>query len=247
MTTESVGARLAHRFTSAWLSDLDAETATPELVPARLARACVEVLPVSAAGLSLINGDFRIPLGASNETAALAERLQFSQGEGPCLDAALHHRMTTSRAPEIAQRWPALAVDMFAHTPYRAIVSLPLHPTISGAVDFYLEDDDALHGIDIEDASVICDQVAAGLRLAQIEGGAWPAVNEVALPAWLTAPSVRDRMAVWVAIGMVMHSREVSSGDALALLRAHAFSHGLDLDATAAQLSKGTISPEDFV
>jgi hypothetical protein len=246
MTIEPAGAGLAERFTTAWLSDLDQETAIPELLPARLARACVSVLPVAAAGLSLVNDDFRVPLGASDDTAALAERLQFSQGEGPCLEAALHQRLSTSRAAEIADRWPALAAELFAHTPYRAIVSLPLRPTIAGAADFYLEDDDALHEINIEDAAVITEQVAAALRLAQLQSGPWEPVNGMALPTWLTSSGTRDRMAVWVAMGIVMHGEDLNSADALALLRAYAFGHDLDLDATAAQLVHGGLTVEDL-
>jgi hypothetical protein len=125
-------------------------------------------------------------------------------------------------------------------------VSLPLHPTIAGAADFYLEDDDALEAINIEDAAVITDQVAAALRLAQVESSPWEPVDGMALPPWLTSSGTRDRMAVWVAMGIVMHGADINSADALALLRAYAFGHNLDLDATAAQLVHGGLSVEDL-
>src|ERR1700710_712461 len=101
-------ADLGHRFRAAWVEG-DAQTAVAELLPVRLARACVAVLPVSGAGLSVIDDSFRVPLGASDETATTAERLQFTTGEGPCLDAARSGRMVVTRGEEISRRWPRFA------------------------------------------------------------------------------------------------------------------------------------------
>ncbi len=56
----------------------------PELLPERLARACARVLPVDGAGISLFFAeDRRLPLGASDHPASIAERMQFTAGEGP--------------------------------------------------------------------------------------------------------------------------------------------------------------------
>src|SRR3954471_8525889 len=77
------------RFRRAWGSQQGGEDAGPELLPTRLTRACLAVLPAAdGAGLSLLDNDFRVPIGATDDVAALAERLQFTIGEGPCLDAA---------------------------------------------------------------------------------------------------------------------------------------------------------------
>src|SRR3954447_10060986 len=56
----------------------------PELLPSRLMRSCVQVLPVAGAGVSVFT---RGAGGASDDSAVLAERLQFTVGEGPCLAA----------------------------------------------------------------------------------------------------------------------------------------------------------------
>jgi hypothetical protein len=67
----------------------------PELLPTRLMKAAAAVLPVAAAGISIfISSGHRVPLGASDDTAALAERLQFTSGEGPCLSAHATNRAT---------------------------------------------------------------------------------------------------------------------------------------------------------
>ena len=49
---------VADQFLAAWSAIHDPATAGPELLPVRLARACVAVLPVDGAGLSVLNGDF---------------------------------------------------------------------------------------------------------------------------------------------------------------------------------------------
>src|SRR3954454_22995239 len=64
------------RFKSA-LAASAAELAGPELLPERLARAAVAVMPIDGAGISLFfAGDRRLPLGASDDQSAEAERLQ---------------------------------------------------------------------------------------------------------------------------------------------------------------------------
>src|SRR4051794_3898045 len=60
----------------------------PELLPNRLATACAAVLPVDGVGICLFDSTgIRIPVGASDDVVASAERLQFTAAQGPCLDA----------------------------------------------------------------------------------------------------------------------------------------------------------------
>jgi hypothetical protein len=53
-------------------------------------------------------------------------------------------------------------------------------------------------------------------------------------PSWLDAPSARSRALVWQAVGMANVGLELTTPDALTLLRAHAYGHGTDLDTVAA-------------
>lgn len=131
---------LARRFRAAWADGPDHGTAIPELLPVRLAKACVQVLPVAGAGLSLLNHDFRVPVGASDEVASCAERLQFTQGEGPCLDAARKSRITIADADEIEQQWPSFAAEFLQHTPYQGAICIPLNlaPEMLGALDLFV-------------------------------------------------------------------------------------------------------------
>lgn len=55
-------------------------------------------------------------------------------------------------------------------------------------------------------------------------------------PAWLDSPAAERRSVVWQAMGFLNAGLGLTSTDALALLRAYAYSHGRDLDALAAQV-----------
>src|ERR1700712_1960277 len=147
---------VGHRFRQAWIHG-DTATANPELLPVRLARACVAVLPVTGAGLSLLNDDFRVPLGASDDAAETAERLQFTQGEGPCLNAARSGRVVIAQAEQIEPRWPAFGEQFFQQTPFRAAISIPLPLTADqrGALDLYLNDADQVEQVSLAAVTII--------------------------------------------------------------------------------------------
>ena len=108
--------------------------ARPELLPVRLARACQRVLPVAGVGISMFGTDeIRIPIGASDDDAAVAERLQFTAAEGPCLDAHALARSVLATETFIAQRWPDFYTGLVARTPFRAIAAIPWPATLKGA------------------------------------------------------------------------------------------------------------------
>lgn len=94
---------------------------------ARVARICVELLPVDGASVSLIFGpDRRETLFASNEVVAGIEALQFGLGEGPCFEAArLRSPVLISdlRATTVTA-WPIFAAEA-ADRPIGAIFAFP--------------------------------------------------------------------------------------------------------------------------
>jgi hypothetical protein len=238
---------VAERFQSAWTGADDVSTTNAELLPVRLARACVEVLAVDGAGLSLMQDDFRVPLGASDETASLAERLQFTQGEGPCLTAALERRSIAVDSDAIERRWPVFARELMTRTPYRALLSLPLALSAgtSGALDLYVVTETNLGAVSLADAATVADGIVHTLRLAEETTGASRWTDEP-YPAWLEGPTTGERRLVWVATGMVMTALDMAAADALDVLRGYAYGHDTVLDDVAAALVDGTLSPEQL-
>jgi hypothetical protein len=222
------------------------DAAGPELLPVRLSRAAASVLAVDAAGFSVLDGDFRVPLGASDEIASLAERLQFTQGEGPCLDAARRGRALVADAEELSRRWPVFAHEFLARTPFRGIMALPLAITdkTPGALDLYVTDVADLRSVPLADATVVADCIVEALDFAAPVVPANIEVDELPdpVPTWLVGPSAQYRRLVWLAMGMAMSKFGVSAPDALALLRAHAYGHDTVLDEVAAELVHGTLT-----
>lgn len=234
---------ISAEFRAAWAHDPDQRTAHPELLPVRLARACVQLLPVEAAGLSLMSDAFRVPLGASNETATVAERLQFTQGEGPCLDAASTGQLSVSGPGDLEQRWPSFARELFTRTPYRSIICLPLalEPDTRVALDLYVEDPVQVESLNLAELSVIGDQIIETLRVARAITGSVRLRQEETEPAWMHGPAAEGRLNVWVGIGMLMTRMGLAAPDALDVLRAYAYSHDTDVDSVAAQLMAGSL------
>jgi hypothetical protein len=80
----------------------------------RLCQACAEATAMSGAGIMLMADDNpRGSLCSANEMSELIEQLQFSLGEGPCIDA--YH-----------QDWPVLEPDLVGPAAPRWLAFTPL-------------------------------------------------------------------------------------------------------------------------
>jgi hypothetical protein len=226
---------VGERFFTAWTSTQDPVTATIELLPSRLCRAMALVLGVEGASISLLDNDVRVPLGASDDTAAAAEKLQFTCGEGPCLVALSASATVVATSAQIAARWPAFAAELTAASPYRSVVSLPLRVAshAGGAIDLYLTDPTRAQDISIPDAVRVAQQISAALTLG---AQASPPTPLRPGPGWLYGPTPKDRMTVWVALGMIRSRHHLGTNSALALLRGYAYAHGQLIDDVAAEL-----------
>ena len=221
----------------------------PELLPTVLVQACVEVLPVAGAGLSVTRAlgsprALRVPLGASDEVAARAERLQTTLGEGPCLDAADRGEPLVTDATDMASRWPVFHAELIEQTPVRSVVSLPVKwgdpAETLAALDLYLVNSDALlPPLESLEGDIV--KVIAELLFATPTTVEWRGAS---LPGWMTGPSAAQRMNVWVAVGILIGHAGLSGTDALAVLRAYAFGHSVTLDEVAENMTTQRLDPE---
>jgi hypothetical protein len=215
-----------------------------ELLPERLAQACAAVLPVDGAGLSVFfAADRRLPLGASDATAATAERLQFTVGQGPCLMAYDTGRPVVADDEELEQRWPAFTDLLMTQTPIRGVIALPLYGPLGGigALDLYLRAPDAVRSVSLADATVVRDALTQTFTAAMAEQP-----HDESGPAWLDAPPAGRRAQVWQALGMVNVGLGLRTSDAMALLRAHAYGHDIALDDVADALVQRRMSLDEL-
>jgi len=224
----------------------EAAVAGPELLPTRLAKACTRVLPIDGAGISMFTAPtMRIPIGASDDTATIAERLQFTVAQGPCIDAHHTGQRVVATEPVIAKRWPIYHDQLITQTPVRGIVAVPLGGGLNGigALDLYCHRSTDIAAINPTDVDAIAGHITTTLVDAQLfpdlrNGPFW------AGPRWLNNPSITGRGYVLMAMGVISVALAMQLTDALAMMRAHAFAADRTLDATARDIVTGSLSPD---
>lgn len=207
-----------------------------DLSPTRVSLAVRRVLGTTGAGIVMLHGVIRLPVGASGEHVSLAEQLQVTLGEGPCLSSAAHGRSMASSTDALGLGWPLYRRALTANTPYRSVLSFPLRRggEVFGALDAYsTEAEPPLRWpLDTIESEVM--DLVGGLLLAGLPEPGDPLGSVV-------TPELRQRHHVWVALGMIMQAAELEQLDALALLRAYAFRTGALLDQVAEDMASGAL------
>ena len=216
----------------------------PEMLPLVLVQACVAMLPIDGAGLSLTQ-ELRVPLSSTSELVTRAERLQTTLGEGPCLSVAGRTEPLVADLGDLAAGWPVFHHELLRQTPFRSVASLPLvmpDGHTLGAVDLYSRDASAAAFAVVPE---IGGDVAAQMATFLMASTSWlGSADDLAADE---SCAVTRRMNVWVAIGMVMERGVLTNVDALALLRASAFSRDVSLDDLAEQLTTRKIGLDVLV
>ena len=218
-------------------TELDAAVSRADTAAAaadRLCAACVELLEVDGASLSLtLDRTNRGTLGASSPLSRRLDALQFTAGEGPCLDAVASGQpvLAADLDDRDERRWPAFTGAVL-DAGIRAVFALPVSLSRQrvGALDLYRARAGALTAQELEGGllaaelaglpllDVIAEHAAATATAAAAEGGE----DE---DAWGQLASL-ERVEVYQATGMIMGALDVDPVEALVRLRAHAFTRG---------------------
>jgi hypothetical protein len=189
----------------------------------RLCAVCAEVTEMSGAGIMLLTGD--MPQGSvctTNEVSALIEELQYTLGEGPCIDA--HRTGNAVLEPDLADpttpRWTEFsrsAVDAGV----RAVFGFPMSigGVHVGALDLYRDRPGPL--TDDQHADAVVMATVAARSIVGMQASAGPDDLAPGLQA-----SGNFRFVVHQAAGMVAAQLDVPVAEALLRLRARAFSDG---------------------
>jgi len=192
----------------------------------------VELVGVSGAAVIVMSdGEVGAVAAAAGTPIGVIEDLQFSLGEGPCLEsfrsgaASFDGDVGTGAGPS---SWPAFAAAAAA-AGTRAIFSLPLRVGAIRLGVLYLCRDQPgpLSAHQRRDAFVLAD--IATTVLLGVQAGAAPG----ALGAGIGDEFFGDRAAVHQATGMVSAQLGVSLAAALGRLRAHAVEDGRSIYAVA--------------
>ena len=193
----------------------------------RICQAAAEGLEVDGAAISLLTESaLRETLYATDATAELLEDLQFSLGEGPCVDAATSGGpvlIADLNDPAQTSRWPMYAAAVVDQARVSAVFTFPLQwGSINlGVLDLYRRDPGPLSSAQVRDAISASD--AAALMLLALRTDPDPEGDEVWDRSW------SKRAEIHQATGMVIAQLGISPTDAFARLRAHAFTEGVSL------------------
>jgi hypothetical protein len=197
-----------------------------------LCAACIEILGVSGAGITVMGGGQAGPVCVSSERMATLEDLQFTMGEGPCQDA--FHSRRPVHAPRfdlsVITRWPSF-VDAAQKTGIGAVFAYPMASNGArvGVMTLYQNDEgdltDAQHDDSLAMAGVLTETVLS-LQDAAPTGVLAAGLEE----------AVAYRAEIHQASGMVSVSLQIPVGEALLRIRAHAFAVGRPVGAVASDI-----------
>jgi hypothetical protein len=200
---------------------------------ARLCEVCADVSAMSGAGIMLMAGhEQQGAVCSSNEVSDLIEELQYTLGEGPCVDAYHQDRpvLEPDLADPITPRWLAFtppAVEAGA----RAIFGFPLQvgAVRLGALNLYRNQPGPLSDEQHADSLVLAGVAAQTVLAMQAQAPLGALAAELEKGA-------NFRFVVHQASGMVAVQLGVSVGEALVRLRAYAFGNDRLLAEVAEQV-----------
>lgn len=201
------------------LLEIAREVVDDRALAEQVCRAYVLGLDVDGAALSLLTASTSSQtLWATDATAELLEELQFSLGEGACVEAAvtgravlvsdLHHTTEVSR-------WPIFAAAVEEQSDVGALFAVPLQwGTVNlGVLDLYRRAPGALSDAQLRDVMRATDMAALMFLGARTDPGDGASLDH----------SLHGRAEIHQATGMVVAQLGVSATDALARMRAYAF------------------------
>jgi GAF domain len=214
----------------------------------RLCGACVELLEVDGAALSIIyDREISRSLGASGPLSRELDELQFTLGEGPCLQAVTERvpvLIADLNAPDFT-RWPGFA-DAALSRGVSAVFALPVTTAAApiGALDLYRRRPGRL-----SDSSLAGGLIAAELAtlpvldLLGIDFQA--AVTDERSDAWEQLSDL-TRVEVYQAAGMLIGQLDVSAAEALLRMRAYAYANDMTAsDVAFAIIEEGLLLSDD--
>ena len=217
-------------------------SAEPGLAVAdRLCHACVDLLEVDGAAISLVTaGATHGTFGSSNALSRRLDEYQFTFGEGPCLDSA--RAAHTIQVPDLAapgeERWPAYAGAVLGEGVH-AVYAFPvtISTTVIGVLDLFRVDPSSLAGVDLTGGLLAAELAALPLLDLMSADVDWSATSGG--DPWSQLASL-ERVEVYQATGMIIGRLDVEPAEALVRLRAHAFAHGM----TASQVAWAIVRRE---
>lgn len=181
----------------------------------RLVMGCVDLLPVSAAGIMLDDqrGSLRV-FASTSEESRLLELLELQNDMGPCLDAFRTGNLIEAVDLRITgQRWPQFAADALSVgflTAYA--VPMQLRSRVIGAINLFSTESEPLDTAELQIARVLADMAAIGII------NHWTMRRQEVLAEQLQN-ALNSRIVIEQAKGVIAERQGLSMGEAFEVLR----------------------------
>jgi hypothetical protein len=196
----------------------------------QLCRACVDLLDVDGASVSLMHeGTTRGTFGSSGELSRRLDELQFTFGEGPCLESVSQDAAVSAEDlnDPAEQRWPAFGEALLKEG-VCAVFAFPV--TIAtvpvGALDLFRRRRGALSDDALIGARLAADRAMLPLLDLMTLNVDWDDAAEGGNAGWEHLAPL-ERVEVYQATGMIIAALDVAADEALIRLRAYAFTHNM--------------------
>lgn len=192
----------------------------------RLCEACVELLSIDGAAISLVfDGANTGTLGASDDRARLYDELQFTLGEGPCLESVALRApvLVVDLAADVETgRWPAYGPAMLDHD-IGGVFAMPVLVAGEhlGALDLFRAGPGPLIGNDLA-AALVAAELAEIPLLDLLADDLQAAASDPDSSVWTDLNAI-TRAEVSQATGMLVAQLGIDAAEALVRLRAHAY------------------------
>ncbi|TFV88906.1 GAF and ANTAR domain-containing protein [Blastococcus sp. CT_GayMR16] len=228
--------RVAEILSAVWADSPDGSG-----LPTGLVHACAGALPISGVGLALMTEQGPAGTVAATDGAALElEELQFTLGEGPCVDASKTGRPVLQ--PDLAStapgRWPAFASGALA-AGVAAVFALPLRVGAIrvGVLDLYRASPGTLGPAELTEALSYADAATLLLLYLQTRASESEPLHALAV--------LDDRAEVHQATGVLSVQAGIGLAEAFVLLRARAYAENRPLGEVARDVMTGSLDLSD--
>lgn len=210
----------------------------------RLVHACVELLPVSEAGLLLTNQRGHLELLAStSEAARVVELLQLQTREGgPCVECVTSGAtVSVTDLAAVQQQWPDFAAKALS-VGFRSVYAVPmrLRNDIIGGLNLFSNEQPSLESQDRKVAQALADVATIGILQQR-------SIHRVSLVAEQLQSALNTRVVIEQAKGVLSEYAQVDMEGAFTSLRSFARSTNQKLGDVAESLVRRTRSPQEII
>jgi GAF domain-containing protein len=207
-----------------------------------LARTCVDLLGVTAAGLLLTDQRGTLaPVASSDERTRVLELFQIQNDEGPCLDCVRSGGPVVEPDLEAAGRWPVFSRAATA-AGFRAVVALPLRlrDEVIGGLNLFNADPHRLTDEEQDIAQALADVATIGILQQR-------SLHRASLLAEQLQKALNTRIVIEQAKGVLAERGRLDMATAFDALRAYARTSGRLLSLVAEDVVAGRLDAGELV